>query len=159
MKRNKNNNPYYYDQQYYPAVNGMPVGVAAPQYIPNTNPKGAYIYPQKKKKSGAKFVVGTTKEGRQFRGVSAWFHRKDCGLVKINAFENSNTPDEVTSNLGNVFLHLMFEVFYQNSGQKALELGLFNLTTGKVLLKRLGIVISTKAPNGGYAGFFSKKNK
>lgn len=109
-----------------------------------------------KKKSGAKEVQGTTKEGNQYFGISAWFSRKNVGLVQIKAFENSKST-HFTTERGRDGISLMFEVFYKNSGIKRLEVATYFFDSGKAFLKDLGIIVSTKAPNGGYAGYFQKK--
>lgn len=109
-----------------------------------------------KKKSGAKEVQGTTKEGNQYFGISAWFSRKNVGLVQIKAFENSKST-HFTTERGRDGVSLMFEVFYKNSGIKRLEVATYFFDSGKAFLKDLGIIVSTKAPNGGYAGYFQKK--
>lgn len=109
-----------------------------------------------KKKSGAKEVQGTTKEGNQYFGISAWFYRKNVGLVQIKAFENSKST-HFTTERGRDGVSLMFEVFYKNSGIKRLEVATYFFDSGKAFLKDLGIIVSTKAPNGGYAGYFQKK--
>lgn len=112
---------------------------------------------QPKKKSGAKEVKGVTFDGVEYFGVVAWFYRKSCGLVKINAFENRKSKHYITEKNRKRVVSLLFEVFYKNSGGKRLEIGFYYLDTGKVVLPNTGIVISTKAPNGGYAGFYQKK--
>lgn len=116
----------------------------------NRNPRNRRAYqgrrPQKKH-SGAK--EGQTKKGKLY--VYAWNYSRDRGLIKIKAFENKKTTFS-TSERGNEFATLMFEIFYTKTGNKLLEIAPYNLTTGKVFLEQLGIVISTKAPNGGYCG-------
>lgn len=110
----------------------------------------------KRKKSGAKEVKGVTKNGDQYFGISGWFVRNNVGLVKINAFVNSKST-HFTTQAGRDGVSLMFEVIYQNTGVKRLEIATYFFDSGKAFLKELGIVVSTKARNGGYAGFFKKK--
>lgn len=113
--------------------------------------KGNYRNAQPKKKSGAKMGIQSKgrNEGKIY--VSAWKANKQMGLVKITAFENSRSTRS-ESKSGNKFVTMMFEIFYQNSGSKVLEIAPFNLTSGKVFLEKLGWVISTKASRGGYCG-------
>ncbi|MRJ08070.1 hypothetical protein EDL99_04100 [Ornithobacterium rhinotracheale] len=100
-----------------------------------------------KKHSGAK--AGTTKKGGIY--VTAWNYSKQKGMITVKAFENSRSVRS-ESQTGNRFLMMMFEVFYKNTGAKVLELANYNVNTGKVYLQKVGMVISTKAPNGGYFG-------
>ena len=104
-----------------------------------------------KKRSGAKMGIQSKgrNEGKIY--VSAWKANKQHGLVKISAFENARSTRS-ESQSGNKFVTMMFEIFYQNSGSKVLEIAPFNLTSGKVFLEKLGWVVSTKARNGGFTG-------
>ena len=104
-----------------------------------------------KKKSGAKSGIQKTGKNQGKIYISAWKANKEHGLVTISAFENARSVRSESRN-GNKFVTLMFEVFYKRTGSKVLELANYNLTTGKVYLEKLGWVISTKAPNGGYVG-------
>jgi hypothetical protein len=106
---------------------------------------------QKKKHSGAKEGIqrAGVNEGKIY--ISAWVYRKNHGLIKISGFENRKSTRS-QSERGNQFVTIMFECFYKDSGNTILELANYNLTTGKVFLEKLGYVVSTKAPNGGYTG-------
>ncbi|MDT9500401.1 hypothetical protein [Capnocytophaga canimorsus] len=139
--------PIYYPAGYnvYPQRQG--------QYSQRQYPQGQQGY---KKKSAAKEVKGLTREGKEYFGISAWFVSKNTGLVKINAFENSKST-HFTTQRGRDGVSLMFEVVYRNSGIKRLEVATYFFDTGKAFLKELGIIVSTKAPNGGYCGFFKPK--
>jgi hypothetical protein len=106
-----------------------------------------------KKKSGAK--SGTTKHGKLY--VSAWNASKTKGLLKISAFENSLSKEYQKKNSNEVRVSMMFEIFYNSTGVKVLELGFFNTTTGVVVLGKVGLTIATKAPNGGFCGTYKKK--
>ncbi|MFJ1382063.1 hypothetical protein [Capnocytophaga canimorsus] len=154
-----------YNRNYAPVpfVQPEPVYYSAGYSHPN------YAYPQRqpqypqgqsqqpyKKKSGAKEVQGVTREGKEYFGISAWFVSKNAGLVKINAFENSKST-HFTTQRGREGVSLMFEVVYRDSGIKRLEVATYFFDTGKAFLKDLGIIVSTKASNGGYAGFFKPK--
>lgn len=101
-----------------------------------------------KKHSGAK--SGQGKNGKFY--VTAWNYSKQRGLIAVKAFENSKSVRSESPNTGNRFITMMFEVFYKKTGAKVLEIASFNVNTGKVYLQKLGMVISTKAPNGGYFG-------
>jgi hypothetical protein len=128
------------------------------RYNSGSNRQG-YNNSYRKPKSGAQEVQGTTKEGNKYFGVTGWFIRRDTGLIKVSGFVNSLSK-EYQSSRGNHFVSLMFEIFYQNSGVKKLELGLYNTTSGKVYLEQSNIIISTKTKRdggSGYCGFLSKK--
>lgn len=109
-----------------------------------------------KKRSGASEHRGKTTAGKDFFGVSAWCYSKSAGRIKISGFENERST-RFQNKQGEKSMMLMFEVLYQDTGNKVLEIAQYKMTTGKARLKRLGIDISTKAANGGYCGFISKK--
>lgn len=138
---NYNNNDYGQHQ--------MPLGTIAKGQI--LTKKGWKPY---KKKSGAKEVSGNGENGTYW-GVSAWFANRNTGLVKISAFKNRKST-EYKNERGEKGISLMFEVIYTRTGQKHLEVATYKYSTGKAFLKTLGIVISTKAPNGGFCGFLRK---
>ncbi len=131
-----------------------------------------YVYPQpqqqqqvygpqpmpKKKRSGATEKQYRTRDGVTGLCVHAWNYSKSRGMVSVKAFENSKSVYSEEKKLGkNKYVLLMFEIFYHNSGVKILELANYNLTTGKVFLKKINMVISTKAPNGGFFGQIKRK--
>ena len=109
----------------------------------------------RKKQSGATEKEFVTKDGATGTVINAWFRNRKAGMVKIVAFENSKSVKS-ESRKGNRFITTMFEIFYKDSGNKILEIGTYNYNSGKVFLKKTGIIISTKAPNGGYAGYYRK---
>ena len=113
--------------------------------------KISYERREPKKKSGAKMGIQSKgiNEGKIY--ISAWKANKRHGLVKITAFENARSTRS-ESQAGNKFCTMMFEIFYQDSGSKVLEIAPYNMTSGKVFLEKLGWVVSTKARNGGYVG-------
>ncbi|MEP3228767.1 MAG: hypothetical protein ABJO02_03360 [Reichenbachiella sp.] len=84
-------------------------------------------------------------------GIFAWNYSRNRGLISVKGFTNSKST-ESESERGNKFVTIMLECFYKNSGNRVLELVNYNKTTGKAYLEKLGMVISTKAPNGGYFG-------
>ena len=109
-----------------------------------------------KKMSGARVSEVVTKSGPNQGVVSmhvnAWNYSKSRGMLTVNAFENSKSTRTTGEKNGNQHIVLMFEIFYKNSGVKILELGSYNITSGKVYLSKINMVISTKANNGGYFG-------
>lgn len=143
-----NNNNRYNNNNNSPQ---MPMGTVVNGQILTQNGWRPY-----KKKSGAKEVSGTNSNGKWW-GVSAWFANKRSGLVKISAFENEKST-RFENEKGEESIMLLFEVIYPNTGQKVLEISQYKFSTGKAFLSNLGIVISTKSPNGGYCGFL-RKNK
>ena len=112
--------------------------------------RGNYRF-RPKKKSGAKAGIQSRGKNEGKLYVSAWKANKEHGMVKISAFENARSVSSESRN-GNKFVTMMFEVFYKRTGSKVLEVANYNKTTGKVFLEKVGWVISTKAPNGGYVG-------
>lgn len=113
--------------------------------------------PEYKKKSGAKETEGYTQGDKKFFGVVAWFYKQRTGMVNIRAFANEKSTwfdDEDGNPLG---VTLMWEVFYRDTGTKQLEVASYFFDSGKAYLKNLGVMVSTKAPNGGYAGFIPSK--
>lgn len=106
---------------------------------------------QPKKKSGAKTGIQSKGKNEGKIYVSAWKANKRHGMVSIIGFENGRSVRSESRN-GNKFVTIMFEITFKDQGNTMLELGNYNLVTGKVYLERLGWVISTKAPNGGYCG-------
>lgn len=111
---------------------------------------------RQKKKSGAKEGTYVTKDGVTGMYISAWNYSRRRGLLVCKAFENSKSK-KYESERGNTFISMMFECFYKDNGNKVLEVALYNTRTGKVFLEKLGMVISTKAPNGGYFGQIKSK--
>lgn len=143
-----NNYPQYPDNQgWQGAPFVLPPNYVQPQYPQQATPK---------KKSGAKEVTGKTQNGDNFFGIVAWFSRKGVGLVQVRAFQNSKSTEFETEK-GRRGINMMFEVFYKNTGVKRLETACYFYDSGKAFLEKLGIVISTKANNGGYCGYYSKK--
>lgn len=114
-----------------------------------------YVERAPKKRSGAK--QGLTKKGKIY--VNAWNVSKSRGFITVEAFENKKSTRSVSKSGTNYkFITMMFEVFYHKTGNKVLEVANFNMTTGKVHLKKLNMTISTKAPNGGFFGGKSRSN-
>lgn len=109
-----------------------------------------------KKKSGAKETEGYTKGDRKFFGVVAWFYKERTGMVSIKAFSNEKSTWFDTED-GNGGVTMMWEVFYRDTGVKNITIASYFFGSGKAYLKDLGVMVSTKAPNGGYAGFIPSK--
>lgn len=105
-----------------------------------------------KKRSGAK--EGRTKKDKIY--VIGWNASKRRGMIQFKAFENKKTTFSTSKNR-NEFATMMFEFFYKDSGNTILEIIPYNLTTGKAYSQKLGMAISTKAPNGGFFGSISRK--
>ena len=124
-------------------------------YYRNSN-RGNNFHRDQKKRSGAKEGSFVTKDGVTGIYINGWNYNRRRGLLTVKAFENSKSK-KYESDRGNKFISLMFEIFYKDSGNKILEVGLYNMTTGKVFLEKIGMVISTKAPNGGYFGQIKSK--
>jgi len=109
----------------------------------------------RKKRSGAKEVRGTTKDGNPYFGVVAWNAGKH-GMLKVSAFENANST-RFTNDRGEESIMLLFEVINTSTLAKHLEVAQYKFSTGKAMLSNLGKIISTKAPNGGYFGQYKKQ--
>lgn len=102
--------------------------------------------PQKGKYSGVKTGIAFNKKFKQdFRWINGFYIGKKTGLLKISAFENSKSKRYTDkSGKGNKFVMLMFEVFYQNTGNKVLELASFHEQSQTVVLQKLGLFIDCK---------------
>lgn len=109
-----------------------------------------------KKRSGAKETEGYTQNDRKFFGVVAWFYKARTGMVSIKAFSNEKSTWFDTED-GNGGVTMMWEVFYRDTGVKNITIASYFFGSGKAYLKELGVMVSTKAPNGGYAGFIPSK--
>lgn len=103
-----------------------------------------------KKRSGSK--SGFTKDNKFY--VTAWNRSKEKGFIKVSAFENKKST-RFENEHGEESIMLMFEIFYERTGNKLLEIAQYKFKTGKAFLSTLNMVISTKSNNGGYFG----KNK
>jgi len=119
----------------------------------NYNHSHASHHRPRKKRSGAKCGVGTN--GKFY--VSAWNASRDKGLIVVSAFENKKSKKYEVKSSGKKFTMMIFEIVYRKTGNKVLELASFCTTTNKVYLKRLGMVISCNAPNGGYMGQIKRR--
>lgn len=108
--------------------------------------KGGWNKDDNKKYNGAKegtFVSKKGGVGRPMIYVNAWNYSKRRGLVTIKAFENSKSVKSV-SKKGNKFITMMFETFYKDSGNRVLEVGNYNVTSGKLYLQKTNMVLCTK---------------
>jgi hypothetical protein len=143
----------YYNQNTQTQPFNMPLGTVVNGKILTKSGWKEYS-----KKSGAK--TGLTRATDNHEGgkiwVNAWNASKKKGLITFSAIENKKSKEYKRKD-GSIAISLLFEVFYKNTGNKVLELGFYNTTTGKVVLSKTGFIISTKSPNGGYCGIFKKQ--
>ncbi len=112
----------------------------------------------KKKRSGAKLSPIKIGKGRGMWSVHAWNYSKERGLVTVKGFQNTRST-KYSNDQGEQSSSIMLEIFYHRTGQRLLNLGWIKENTGKIYVDKLGMVISTKAPNGGYFGKINSKNR
>jgi hypothetical protein len=113
--------------------------------------------PPPKKRSGAKVTLGARgTKGEGFEYVTAWNVSKDRGLITAFVFPYKNTH-EYKNSRGEVSETLMCKIEYKRTGQTKLVPCTRKISSGKVRIPELGMVINPKAPNGGYFGRFTKK--
>lgn len=111
------------------------------------NQRERYAGRPQKKRSGASEKI--CKNGSLM--VAGWNYSRSKGLITVQGFTNSKSTDS-ESERGNQFVTMGLKVFYKNTGNSFIEWVNYNKTTGKVWLPQLGMVLSTKAANGGYLG-------
>lgn len=87
--------------------------------------------------------------------VIAWNYSKRYGMVKFIAAPTKKTK-RVSSHSGKEWDNWVVKVQI-GWHQPYLTGGLYEVATGRVIVKDLGIVINPKAPNGGYCGTFVNK--
>ncbi len=105
----------------------------------------------KKKRSGAKLSRITKGKGQGMWSVHAWNYSRSKGLITVKGFQNTKST-KYSNASGEESSSIMLEIFYKRTGAKWLELCWIKENTGKIHIDSLGMVISTKAPNGGYFG-------
>lgn len=104
---------------------------------------------QKKKKSGAGFKLAVTKNGEQKPCTWGWKANKYTGLTKFFCAPCKHTKS-VISGTGRTWLcGVACTITNSMSGTSTFHFGMMDLSTGKVIIDKLGIVINPKANNGG----------
>ncbi|RIV68713.1 hypothetical protein [Flagellimonas aequoris] len=110
----------------------------------NWNGNGGNMQPPPKR-SGAKY--STIKTGK-FKGatiVNAWNKSKGKGLITAKVAPYKDSKEYTAKSTGNVFITMIAEVFYHNSGQKMLIPCSMNKDTKVIVLSDIGMTIT---PNG-----------
>lgn len=113
-----------------------------------------------KKKSGARIKDG--KNGKPC--ITAWKKTRAAFLTLIacpNNGANALAKDGsvITNRKGQEYARWTCTMVDRNTGSVSTHSGLYNLSTGKLYLPELRMVVSPQAPNGGFWGnsFVSKK--
>ena len=104
-----------------------------------------------KKRSGAKETIQRKGKNKGKLAISAWNYSRSKGLIVFSAFENKRSKYP-QSKKGNKFITMIGELVHRKTGEVTVHPIIYNVDTGKAYLNRLDMVISTKAPNGGYFG-------
>ncbi len=110
----------------------------------NWNRNGGNMQPPPKR-SGAKY--STIKTGK-FKGatiVNAWNKSKGKGLITAKVAPYKDSKEYTAKSTGNVFITMIAEIFYHNSGQKMLIPCSMNKDTKVIVLSDIGMTIT---PNG-----------
>jgi hypothetical protein len=144
-------------QQGYGGFQSVPFRNAAP-YNPQYGPQNYNGQPMRKK-SGAKSkrytVTQGVNAGAQRVCTSGWNVKRNGGFTSFLCNTTNKSQDVGKGWVGSVAC----EVVNKSTGQKSFYWGMMQIATGKVVISDLGVVLNPKAPNGGYCGTFSKKNR
>lgn len=103
------------------------------------------------KKSGASESIISSGKSKGLIAVNAWNKSKSKGFITAKAFQTHKSTKSVGES-GKRHVALVFEVFYRDTGNTVICPASYCVDTGKAFLDKLNMVISTKAPNGGYFG-------
>lgn len=108
------------------------------------------------KKSGCQTKMAVTKHGEQKQVTYGWRAVKGMGIIKYFAAPCKHTK-KAKSNSGKVwYMGVAVTVTVQNTGQKNFYFGAMD-STGKVIIKDLGIVMNPKGGKGGVVAVIGKK--
>lgn len=157
---------YNYDQPWqspynaggYPQQRSYGGGYSQPRY--NGYPQNYIQLPQQpRKKSGAKCKHFTITKGPN-AGVprictSGWNVSRKGGLNTFLCTTTNKSQDAGKGWVGSV----RCEVTNKATHQMRVLWGTMQVSTGKVVIPDLGIVINPKAPNGGYCGKFTTSKR
>lgn len=115
--------------------------------------KSSGFYPQneQKKKSGAKLTMIKDGPNEGMYSVHAWNASKERGLITAKGFQSRKSVS-YSNKQGEESSSILLNIFYKRTGASFRELCWLKHNTGKIYVPTLGMVISTKAPNGGYFG-------
>ena len=111
---------------------------------------------RQKKRSGARSTIIQKGKSKNLMAITAWNYSRGRGMIVAQGFEHKKST-RVESKAGNKFISIVFEVTYRRTGNVMTIPALYNVNTGKAYLDKLGMVISTKAANGGYFGTATKR--
>ncbi|PAW94082.1 hypothetical protein CKK33_11480 [Mucilaginibacter sp. MD40] len=107
---------------------------------------------QARKKSGAKHKK-SDKNGNPV--TTGWSKTRGAGFVKFLCVFTKNT-DQHSSQSGRIWANVMV-VVQKPMTPDVRTSGLMDLSTGKVVVQSMGIVINPQAPNGGFTGQYGRK--
>ncbi len=106
---------------------------------------------QKRKHSGCK--AGNDRNGQPF--VRGWKFDRRHGLRSFLAVPYKGTSEH-TSNSGRVWYNWMVKISAAGSKPEIVS-GLYDPSSGKVIIRDLSFVMNPRASNGGYVGSFIKR--
>lgn len=109
-----------------------------------------------KKHSGAKSGVNSKGSAKGKQNITGWNYSRNGGLLTFIATSYKDT-DKHKSKSGRVWENWMVSWFNKTTKAKGVVSGLYDTTTGKLIINDWGWVVNPKAPNGGYSGKFTKK--
>lgn len=113
------------------------------------DPRGSYSAAPAKKHSGCK--GGQDKKGRSY--VSGWKYSRRTGLVSFFAAPYKNTSTHKSEH-GRVWENWICKIQNKSTMQESIMPCLYDRTTGKVILQKLGFVMNPKGGRGGYVGTY-----
>lgn len=131
-----------------------------PQYRQNNyQPRYQPQQQTSRKKSGAKLTRFTITKGpnagAQRQCTSGWNISRSGGINTFLCCTTNKSQDTGKGWVGSVAC----EVINKATNQKAFYWGTMQISTGKVVINDLGIVLNPKAPNGGYCGKFTQSKR
>lgn len=123
------------------------------QYRQNQNNfrsnSGSFSPAPAKKHSGCK--GGQDKKGRSY--VSGWKYSRRTGLVSFFAAPYKGTSTHKSNN-GRVWENWIVKIQNKSTMQESIAPCLYDRTTGKVIIQKLGFVMNPKGGRGGYVGTY-----
>lgn len=109
-----------------------------------------------KKHSGAKVGVNQKGSRKGEKHITFWNYSKQRGLITGIGTSYSGTKTH-ESKSGRKWQNWMVVLQNKRTFQEWKTSGLYDLTTGKLIINSMGWVVNPKAPRGGYAGTFTNK--
>jgi hypothetical protein len=112
-------------------------------------PQSAQQFSVGKKHSGCK--GGQDKKGRSY--VSGWKYSRRAGLVSFFAAPYKGTNSHKSEN-GRTWENWIVKIQNKSTMTESITTCLFDRSTGKVIIQKLGFVMNPKGGKGGYVGTY-----